>query len=144
MATATKEVTFVSGKYPNLDLVKQPEVWEKNHAGVIVATEPSVRATFGEGGNDPGYFRTSDPELIEWLRGHPLNGAKFIEEGADEPQPTVRDQVARIQDAAKAGDEDEIYATLQLEEETHNRTAVLDVGKASLMALSAKEEGDTS
>lgn len=146
MATETKQrpVTFIAGKYPNLRLVKDPEVWLKTPQGQIYEKTSASDVHFGEGGNEPHYFKTEDPSIIEWMREHPQNGVRFIEEGADEPKPLISEQITALQGAAEKGDWAEIQRVTELEEETHKRAQVLDTAKAITAALTASEENATS
>jgi hypothetical protein len=131
VATATKqsEVTFVT-RIINYRLTQIPEDWEELSGGRrrrILGHS----AVFDE---VTGVYKTSDAEEIEWLRNHDEYGVKFIEAGADEPKPTVAEQVTAI---AGAVDIDQLEEIDTLERETHNRQIVLDAVHAAAERIDA-------
>lgn len=99
------------------------------------------------------YFRTDDPVLIDWLRGHdklgyngPSGFYEFAEPVAvDDLEPTAGDQLQALQVALMKHDPEEAEVVLMVEQETHNRPQVLKAAEsavASLRELIAGATGD--
>lgn len=80
-------------------------------------------------------------KLIAWLRQHPkLNNpgpSGFWEMGKapDEPRPTITEQMTEIADASAEGDIERLEAAKVLEEDTHNREAILMAAETGIARL---------
>jgi hypothetical protein len=135
----TEEVTFVSGKKKDLRLVKKPARKLKDPSGNVYEYQPATDVWFGvESKNEPGYYKTSDPEIIEWLRQHPGNqansGTDFVE--VEGPQkPSVEDQLAAITRAGIDRDTQALSEVVRIEDETHEREQVYDAAVAALQQI---------
>jgi len=156
----TKSVTFIS-KSPNQVLTRRKarhvedglggkkvegqEEWiqrqeDLNDSRVAHGKDPEpIDRTPWKVEFEHGLFRTDDPKLIEWLRQHRLynNPTGFWEMGAapDEPRPTIDQQMKAIAEAAADGDLEGVEEVIQVENETHKRSSVLQVADAAATRL---------
>lgn len=77
--------------------------------------------------------------IIEWLRSHRLYNSPegFFEVGRapEEPKPTVQDQMTELAEAAAVGDLQRAEAVLEVEQQTHNRPAVISAAGAAVERL---------
>lgn len=150
MATTTiEEVTFIS-QCPGQILVKEPEDFDVVRIGNrnVVKKLPAVRIEFGEGSN-PNIYKTTDPEIIEWLREHPQFQVKergFWELGnaPDEPKPSMQSQIEEIARAAGARDVEAIKSVVEVEKDTHNREPVLAAARGALKGIEGGSERKSS
>lgn len=94
-------------------------------------------------------FDTSDPKLIEWLRGRDtfnvVGPSGFYEQGAapDEPRPTLAEQAVKIARASAEADVDAINDVLRLEKDTHNRVPIIQAAEAALRSFAEGSEPDS-
>jgi hypothetical protein len=96
-------------------------------------------------------YRTDDPLIIAWLRKHDLfgfNGPSGFWEfkppvDVNDLEPTLRDQLRALQEALMKHDPEEAEAVLKVEQETHNRPAVLEAAESAVESLRELVAGAT-
>jgi hypothetical protein len=130
-----KPITFRS-VYPNLQVTVEPgrpQLLDINRN--VIQTRTSGRHIQFEANR----YETSDPEEIEFLKGHEYfdNPRGFWERGASprEPRPTTKDQLADIARASAKGDAEALEALLSGERQTHNRFEVVIAAEAAVEAV---------
>lgn len=155
MATATKTRrkqkqthTFVS-RASNLRLVSDPEAVVRNDRGQVVKNYAGSAVEFQNSrftvdADDKIMYRGEEVPTVEFLRNHPTFNVDFWELGnaPDEPKPTLAEQNEAIYAAAGKRDVNAIAKIVEEEKRTHNRSQVLQVAEAALIAIAgANEEG---
>ncbi|RJQ12079.1 MAG: hypothetical protein C4558_02435 [Dehalococcoidia bacterium] len=137
MPTKTKEAVFIStDNYYRA--VKVPE--DEEYQGRRWVKVPGEAAVFNN-----GIFRTSDPEMIDFLKDHVDFNRMFWLQGEepDRQRPFTEDVIAAITKASIAGDVATVSELRRQESVTHSRSAVFAAADAALEALGATESDAT-
>lgn len=131
MSKKKQPVTFIARR-SNLRLVEVSAFTKTNDRGQQEAF-PGTSHQFVEGRLD-----VDDPDVLEWMREHPLHGNSmegFIELEAAVPAPD--EELEEIGRAADVLDEDAVKGVLAQEKAGHGREVVVATAEATLKSIRA-------
>jgi hypothetical protein len=118
--------------------------------GHVLVLDPNAEGDDVQDPYKPGGSTVKPGDLnkkrIKQLRDHPRFNVTFWEHGnaPDEPEPRLKQQLQTIREGAKAKDAPTVREALDLEQQTHQRAAVISAAQSVLDALDEDSESAPS